>query len=76
MNKMPWRIAATDEDLPFIGKEVQAGDSVAVCTKVEWAWLPSGDGEPVDGHSREVVEACVRMHGGHVGCRGVYSITW
>jgi hypothetical protein len=75
MNRMPWLVAATDEDLPFVGKQVQAGDSVAVCTKVEWAWLPPGDGDPVECHSREVAEACLD-HGGSVGCRGTYSVTW
>jgi hypothetical protein len=77
MNRLPWRIVATsEEDLPVVGEQVRAGDYVAVCTKIEWAWLPPYDGDPVEGHSREVIEACVRMHGGSVGCRGVYSVTW
>jgi len=76
MDKTPWRVVATtDEALPFIGQEVRAGDYVAVCTKVEWAWLPPYDGDPVECHSREVAEACLG-HGGSVGCRGVYSTTW
>jgi len=37
MSDVPWRIGppAIDEDMPEVGKTVQAGDSVAVCTKVE-----------------------------------------
>src|SRR6185437_17139127 len=79
MSDVPWRIGppANDEDMPEVGKTVQAGDSVAVCTKVEWRYVPpTTEGEPVECHSQEVAEACVRGHGGHIEHRPVYSVTW
>ena len=66
MSDVPWRIGppANDEDMPEVGKKVQAGDSVAVCSKVEWRYVPpTTEGEPVECHSQEVAEACVRGHG-------------
>jgi hypothetical protein len=78
MDHAPFRIAATDEShLPVVGKSSWVGGYLSTCIRVEWCWMPPGDGDVVMCHSREVAEACTRCgQGGSVGCRGTYHIAW
>lgn len=43
-----WYGSQPGEDPPAAGKTVRAGDLTAVCTKVEWRYVPHTPDEPVE----------------------------
>jgi hypothetical protein len=65
-----WQMVISGGDPPEVGKSFEAGGSLVTVTKVEWSYVYP-DGKRLECSRREIAQACVDAHGGHIAYRPV-----